>query len=389
MLSFFINHKNAISLIIGVLLSSAALYLAFRNVPFNDLANYFTTIQFVWILPALAASIVSLVLRVVRWQIIVGTIRKLTFWQAFHPVMIGFMVNCVLPGRVGEFARPAVLKSKVSVAFTTGLATVIMERIFDFIILITIFTVMMATVSIDPDFSMSFGTYTLGREALDTVFHGMVQFGSVLIVGIILITFDTTRSMIAHGVNLLPVVFFFTGTSFKVKLKQHVCKPIIRLLDNVADGFSSIRNPKVTLMCMVLSIVLWMIQAASFYLLSLGCPGVTLGYMEIMAVMVLICFFIALPSVPGFWGLWEAGGVFALLLFGISAKEAAGFALVSHTLQLFPVILIGLISAWISGVNILQFAKQFAHQQEIRGDQLPPVSAQVEQGEQPCQSSKY
>ena len=108
-----------------------------------------------------------------------------------------------------------------------------------------------------------------------------------------------------------------------------------------------------------------------------------------MAVMVLICFFIALPSVPGFWGLWEAGGVFALLLFGISTKEAAGFALASHTLQLFPVILIGLISAWISGVNILQIQKRGQRQQEFRSTQLPPVSARVEQGERPCRSSKY
>ena len=137
MLSFLFHHKNTISLIIGLVLSSVALYLALRNVPFNDLANYFATIRYIWILPALAAAVISLVLRAVRWQFIVGTVHKITFWQAFHPVMIGFMVNCILPGRVGEFVRPAVLKSKTPVAFTTGLATLAMERIFDFIVLIS------------------------------------------------------------------------------------------------------------------------------------------------------------------------------------------------------------------------------------------------------------
>ncbi|MCD4805777.1 MAG: flippase-like domain-containing protein, partial [Desulfobacterales bacterium] len=74
--------------------------------------------------------------------------------------------------------------------------------------------------------------------------------------------------------------------------------------------------------------------------------------------MIIICFFIALPSVPGFWGIWEAGGIFALSLFGISAKEAAGFTLANHAIQIFPVIIIGVISAMLSGVDTLQILKE-------------------------------
>ena len=70
--------------------------------------------------------------------------------------------------------------------------------------------------------------------------------------------------------------------------------------------------------------------------------------------MIIICFFIALPSVPGFWGLWEVGGVFALALFGISTSDAAGYTLANHAVQMFPVILIGLGSAVATGVNILK-----------------------------------
>ena len=68
--------------------------------------------------------------------------------------------------------------------------------------------------------------------------------------------------------------------------------------------------------------------------------------------MLIVCFFIALPSAPGFWGLWEAGGVFAMLLFGVSEREAAGFTLANHAIQMFPVIIMGLISAFITGVDI-------------------------------------
>ncbi len=104
------------------------------------------------------------------------------------------------------------------------------------------------------------------------------------------------------------------------------------------------------------SLLIWGLQAFSYYLISLGSPGINLTYYEITAVMVIICFFIALPSAPGFWGLWEAGGVFALSLFGISAKDAAGYTLANHAIQVIPVIIAGFASAMILSVNIRQMS---------------------------------
>ncbi|MFH1885403.1 MAG: hypothetical protein ABIM40_01785, partial [Pseudomonadota bacterium] len=60
--------------------------------------------------------------------------------------------------------------------------------------------------------------------------------------------------------------------------------------------------------------------------------------------------------VPGFWGLWEAGGIFALALFGVAASQAAGFTLVNHVLQTLPVMVMGGISAVIKGVNLWSLA---------------------------------
>ncbi len=41
-----------------------------------------------------------------------------------------------------------------------------------------------------------------------------------------------------------------------------------------------------------------------------------------------------------------------MLLFGVSEREAAGFTLANHAIQMFPVIIMGLISAFITGVDI-------------------------------------
>ena len=74
--------------------------------------------------------------------------------------------------------------------------------------------------------------------------------------------------------------------------------------------------------------------------------------------MIIICFFIALPSVPGFWGVWEAGGVFAMVLFGVPHETAAGFTLANHAVQVFPVIIVGLLSAMAISVNVMQVSHE-------------------------------
>ena len=129
-------------------------------------------------------------------------------------------------------------------------------------------------------------------------------------------------------------------------------------MDNIARGFNLIKYPRKVVLCFVLSLAIWGLHALSYWLVSFGSPGINLTFAEISAVMIIIMFFIALPSVPGFWGVWEAGGVFALSLFGVSAKDAAGFTLANHAVQVFPVIFVGLASAMIISVNIWQLPEE-------------------------------
>jgi uncharacterized membrane protein YbhN (UPF0104 family) len=128
------------------------------------------------------------------------------------------------------------------------------------------------------------------------------------------------------------------------------------MVNHAAAGFGAIRQPKAVAVCLLYSALIWGLQGISFFVVSLGCPGVDLSIAQATAVLTIICIFIALPSVPGFWGLWEAGGVFALALFGISSSEAAGYTLANHAIQMFPVILVGLASAFVTGIDIWQIA---------------------------------
>jgi hypothetical protein len=348
------KNKAGISLILGLLVSVLALYLAFRNVPFNDLAAYLASINYVWIFPAVAANLVSFALRAYRWKIILASAGNIGFWQSFHPLMIGFMINCILPGRVGEVARPVILQKKENLPFSTGLATVAAERVFDVGMLIMLFAVLLGTIGIDPNLDIAFGKYHLNKALLVAIGKGTFKLLLLLLAGIILMSFNKTRKGINAVILGVPQAFFFVGPEVKKKMHHNICEPLVSFVENFAAGFALVKHPAKLGACFGLSIVIWILAAFSYYLVSLGCPGIELSFIEITAVMVVICFFIALPSVPGYWGIWEAGGIFALLLFGVSSKAAAGFTLANHAIQLFPVIFVGLISAIVTSVKILK-----------------------------------
>lgn len=346
----------AVSLIGGVALSAIALYFAFKNVPFAELFKYLASINYFWVLPATLITLVSFLLRAVRWRIILDSTKKMGVMRAFHPMMIGFMINCIFPGRLGEVARPAILQKEENIPFATGLATVVAERVFDICLLILLFILTAGMLQINPDQSVGSGKYQLNQETLQAVFDGMLKLGTVLIAGIVLFSMSKVRKSIYRFIMYTPELFFFAGQRFKSSFSKKVSEPVINILKNIAQGFTLIRYPKKIILCAFLSMLIWGLQAFSYYLFSLGSPGINLTFFEIATTLVIICFFISLPSVPGWWGLWEAGGVFALSLFGVSAKEAAGFTLANHALQVFPVIIAGLLSAMILSVNIRQMS---------------------------------
>jgi uncharacterized protein (TIRG00374 family) len=348
------TKKITVSLLSGVTVSAVALYFAFKNVPFHALIDYLTSINYFWIIPAVSISLAGFVLRAIRWQVILEAAQKVGFWEAFHPMMIGFMLNCILPGRVGEMARPGILQKRDHLPFSTGLATVAAERLFDMIVLVLLFTAVLATVQIDPALDMTFGKYHLNKKTLETIGGGMLKLCIILIFGIITVSLDKTRRIINRAIMGLPSLIFFIGPDDKKKIRKGICTRLTGIVENFASGFALVKNLKKISICFCLSLVIWGLQAFSFYIMTFGCPGINLSFPETAAVMIIVSFFIALPSAPGFWGLWEAGGVFALSLFGVFLKEAAGFTLVNHAIQILPVILIGLVSAVITGMNIWQ-----------------------------------
>ena len=347
-----------VSLGIGLILSSIALYVALRNVPFNELWLYLSEINYFWIFPSALLVVIAFAFRALRWQIILSTIHRVSYSQAFHPLMIGFMLNCIFPGRLGEVARPMILKNKNKIAFTTGLATVAAERIFDLVFLIGALAAILSTLQIDPQFKIDFAGYSLTRETLLLLGKGVIKLSLILLIGISLVALDASRNLIKKAIQHIPKLLFFLPDKMRTTIDQKICLRMNIIIDHISEWFLLLKHPKKIFTCLALTIIIWGISAFSYLVMAKGCPGIDLSLYEFTAVMIIISFFIALPSVPGFWGVWEAGGVFAMVLLGISHETAAGYTLTNHVVQVFPVVIVGLMSAMVISVNILQVSQE-------------------------------
>lgn len=100
-------------------------------------ANYF------WIILSLVISFLALCSRAIRWKYMLEAMDyKTSFWNRYHAVMIGYLVNFTVP-RAGEASRAAMLYRSDGIPFSKSFGTIIGERIFDLIMLATVTAITM------------------------------------------------------------------------------------------------------------------------------------------------------------------------------------------------------------------------------------------------------
>ena len=87
-------------LLIGVALSAAFLYLAFRGSDFHEIGRALRTANYLWLIPTVVATMGSLAIRALRWRFLLLGVGRLPFASLWASTMIGFMGNNVLPARL-------------------------------------------------------------------------------------------------------------------------------------------------------------------------------------------------------------------------------------------------------------------------------------------------
>jgi len=127
--------KKFANIIIGLVFGVGFLVLAFYNVKLDDVVAGFKKFNPWYILPVVTITVVYFLVRAYRWGLIFKPHPVPSFKSLFSGIMIGVMVNNLIPAKIGELSRAFILgrKEKTGISLTFG--TIIVERIFDFLAL--------------------------------------------------------------------------------------------------------------------------------------------------------------------------------------------------------------------------------------------------------------
>src|SRR5512133_2605068 len=121
---------------IGILISAVFLYLSLKGLKLGEFLQALKTANYLWLIPGVAVYFVGVWVRAWRWHYMLRPLKKISTQKMFPIVTIGYLGNNIFPARAGELLRSAVLRQREGVAISASLATVVIERIFDGVVML-------------------------------------------------------------------------------------------------------------------------------------------------------------------------------------------------------------------------------------------------------------
>jgi glycosyltransferase 2 family protein len=264
-------------------------------------------------------------LRARRWQAILtplaGRIPVAPLWRA---TAIGMMMNNVFPMRAGEFARAfAISRERRDVPFTAAFASLAVDRIFDGVIVLAL----MLAATLDPRFPAD-ARIVGDLGAGDVALSAAAVLGAALAGLYSLVLFPVQMLRLAERAGGL------VSASFARRLRT--------LAENFTGGLGVLRDPKLVAEVTWWTLLHWLTNAFAFYL-GFRALGIDAPFWTACFVQGIIAFSVALPSSPGFFGIFEAAAAIGLKLYGVDAAFAVSWGIGFHILSFIPITIIG---AW-------------------------------------------
>jgi uncharacterized protein (TIRG00374 family) len=276
------------------------------------------------LLLAVAAATGTFPVRAIRWRLILrdangGPLPWLPLW---HATTIGFMANNLLPARAGEVARGYVASRQLPVRFTTALATIGVERIFDALVMLGLMAVAIATPSFPAHARVG------GRSLPAVATSAAVLFCALLVLALVIV----------H--RPAPWLRLFERATGRL-LPARFAERSSRAAEGIVAGLSVLKNPGRFFGVVIWSLVLWLINAAAFAI-CFRAFGLQVPLEAALLLQGIIGFGVAVPSTPGYAGVFEAATLLTLQLYGVDSSLAVSYALTYHLTTFLPITLLGL-----------------------------------------------
>ena len=278
-----------------------------------------------WLLLAtVTLATVTFPVRAIRWRLILRDVdgHRFPLQPLWHATAIGFMANNLLPARAGEVARAYVATRQLPVRFTTALASIGVERVFDGLVMLGLMAVAIAAPSFPAQALVG------GRSLAAVAATGALVFGTILVIAL----------LVVH--RPAPWLRFF-GRLAQRLLPAGAAARVMHAAEGIVAGLTVLKSPTRFAGVVAWSLVLWIKNAAAFAI-CFRAFGLDVPLEAALLLQGIIGFGVAVPSTPGFVGVFEAATLLTLRLYGVDASQAVSYALTYHVTTFIPITLLGL-----------------------------------------------
>lgn len=261
----------------------------------------FSRINWVNYFLAICFGLGHFVFRALSWRVLL--LRQIDFRKTFLTMQTGYLINNILPLRLGEIGRALLLSQSTDLQLPFILSTIILERLLDLAIVAVLLIITLPLV--------------LGKVY---TYHIAVLFLVILVIGL-LILFVIVR----HRDWITAHLYATTETRKKGGIRNFILPKVISLL----EGLTVLTQPTQFLLSIFYLVLAWL-QAilASYVLLLTIAPHAPFWWGVFVNAAPAIG--TALPSAPGGLGVFEATIVAALSLLKVSFSTAVAYAVVMH-----------------------------------------------------------
>jgi len=307
---------------VGVLISIGFLWLALRGLSLAEILSVLPGIKYGWLLLGIIVYFIAVWARAWRWRYLLRPLKSISTRKLFPVVAIGYAGNNIFPARAGELLRAVVLKRDEEVPVSASLATIIVERIFDGVVMLAF---------------VFFNLSELARLTGDSGFVGNIQ--SVALWG-------TIAFLGALGVFLLAAMFPQYAQTFMRVFSQRLVpvryrEKLVEVSDRFLVGLEALRSPRDVIMVFLTSLVIWLLETVKYWFVMHAFPF-EVSFFALMLMNGIVNLATTIPSAPGYVGTFDAPGIAVLTAYGVYRPVAVAYTLVLHAALWFPITALGL-----------------------------------------------
>lgn len=226
--------------------------------------------------------------------------------------MIGYMANNVLPLRAGEVVRVWVVARRWGHGFWTTLATLIVERVLDSLVILMVLGVLILVIPVPA----------VLRWAAMTVL--LVDLAAIAVLGLLAAFPARFHAVLARLTRRWP----------------RVAERAERVFATFVRGLDGIRARRHVLPIVGWTAIVWAVPALAAWTM-MRAVHLDLPWIAGWTVLAFVGLGISIPSAPGYIGVFHWAAALAVGIFGVSDSASVGYALLFHASQIIPITLAG------------------------------------------------